>query len=540
MTNSSSAFTICSGETISRLLSPDVTSTLTWIAAPNANITGESLTARTTFTLTNTLTNTSAAVQTVTYSVIPTATLGACVGSTQVITARVNPKPTFTSEASWTICSGDSHPVTLNTDVTSTYTWIATDNPSTMGESTTLETTRTLSDILINTSSAPRTVTYTATATSTGGGCTASPQIIRARVNPTPVMNNASSHTICSGASFSIPLTSVIASTYTWVATNNSNVTGETLTMQTSNTVTNTLNNTTLSPETVVYTASPTSINTPACPGPDQTISITVNPNPTMTSVGFDSVCGGGYPSTIALSTDIPSTYAWKTTNNPNTTGESTTTKTNDTIDDAIVILTEGVETLTYTVTPTSIGGSCVGAPQTIVQTIAQPRAYFSNDPANGTPPLTVNFSNTSENSNTYKWIYGDGATDTTMDASHRYTAPSIYTTMLIATRNHLCPDTATSELIVYQLVVSNVFTPNGDHNNDFFAINTIGLTSLGMEIYNRWGIKLYESAALDGKWDGVGTNGKPSEDGTYYYIVHATGIDGQVYTEKGFVTLIR
>lgn len=540
MTNSSSAFTICSGATISRDLTTDVASTLTWIAGSNTNITGESLTTKTTFTLTNTLTNTSAAVQTVIYSVTPTASLGSCVGSTQIITARVNPKPTFTSEASWTICSGDSHPVTLNTDVASTYTWIATDNTSITGESTTLQTTRTLSNILTNSSSAVKIVTYTATATSTGGGCTGSPQIIKVRVNPTPVMSNVSSKTICSGVPFSIPLKSAVVSTYTWEATDNSNTTGETTATQTTNTVTNTLNNNTLSPQIVVYTATPTSTNTPACPGPDQTINITVNPNPTMTSVSSDLVCGGGNPSSIALSADLPSTYAWKTTNNPNTTGESTTTKTNDTINDAIVNLTEDLQTLTYTVTPTSIAGSCKGAAQTVVQTIVKPRAYFSNSPENGTPPLLVNFTNSSENSNTYQWIYGDGAIDTTTDASHTYNAPNIYTVMLIATNNNLCPDTATSTLIVYKLVVSNVFTPNGDGNNDFFAINTIGLSSLGIEIFNRWGIKLYESNTLDGKWDGHNSNGKSSEDGTYYYIVHASGIDGQVYTEKGFVTLIR
>lgn len=539
MTNSSSAFTICSGETISRILSTDVTSSLVWIASSNTNITGESITAKTTFTLTNTLTNTVASVQTVTYSVTPTASLGSCVGSTQIITARVNPKPTLTSESAWTICSGDSHPVTLNADVASTYTWIASDNPATTGESTTLQTTRTLSNILINQSSAPRTVTYTTTATSTGGACVSDFQRVKVRVNPTPVMSNTSTVTICSGVAFSKPLTSIIASTYTWVAADNSNTTGETLTTQTTTTITNTINNNTDSAQTVVYSIIPTSTDG-LCPGVEQTITVTVNPNPIMTSVNSDLVCGGGHPSAIALTANIPSTFSWETTNNTNTTGESTTTNTNDTINDAIVNLTEDIQTLTYTVTPTSTGGSCVGASQIVVQTIAQPRAVFSNDPQNGTPPLPVNFSNSSENSNTYQWIYGDGDIDTTADASHTFRTPSIYTVMLIATNNNLCPDTATSTLIVYQLVVSNVFTPNGDGNNDFFAINTIGLSSLGMEIYNRWGIKLYESNALDGKWDGHNSNGKPSDDGTYYYVVHASGIDGKVYTEKGFVTLIR
>lgn len=539
MTNSSSAFTICSGETISRVLGTDVASTLTWKAASNANITGESTATQTTFTLSNTLTNTSTAVQTITYSVTPTATLGSCVGSTQVITARVNPKPTLTNINAATICSGTSQPITLNADVTSSYTWIAADNPNTTGETTSLQTTRTIANIIINDTTIAKTVTYTATATSTGGACASDPQLINVKVNPTPSMSNTSTATICSGLSLSIPLTSIVASSYVWFAMDNENTTGENLTTQTTNTITNTIINNTDSAQTVVYSVTPTS-TAGLCPGVEQTINITVNPNPIMTSVNSDLVCGGGYPSTIALTADIPSTFSWNTTNNTNTTGESTTAQTNDTINDAIVNLTEDMQTLTYTVTPTSTGGSCVGASQLVVQTIAQPRAIFSNNPQNGTPPLPVNFTNSSENSNTYEWVYGDGDIDTTTDASHTFRTPSIYNVMLIATNNNLCPDTATSTLIVYQLVVSNVFTPNGDGKNDFFAINTIGLSSLGMEIYNRWGIKLYESNALDGKWDGHNSNGKLSDDGTYYYIVHASGIDGQVYTEKGFVTLIR
>lgn len=540
MTNSSSAFTICSGETISRVLSTDVTSTLTWKAASNTNITGESTTTQTTFTLTNTLTNTSAAVQTVTYSVIPTATLGACIGSTQVITARVNPKPTLTNIDVLTICSGNNATITLNADVASTYTWIATDNLNISGESTTLQTTRTLGNILTSGNAVVQLqVTYTATATSTGGGCVSSRQIIKVKVNPTPKMTNSAYLIVCSGIPLNIPLTSNVASSYTWEASDNVNTTGETITTQTTNTITNTIDNNTDTAEIVTYNVTPTSTGG-TCVGNSQTINVKVNPNPVMTSNNSDLVCGGGHPSTIALTANIPSTFSWETTNNANTTGESTTAQTNDTINDAIVNLTEDIQTLTYTVTPTSTGGSCVGASQLVVQTIAQPRAIFSNDPQNGTPPLPVNFTNSSENSNTYQWIYGDGDTDTTTDASHTFRTPSIYNVMLIATNNNLCPDTATSTLIVYQLVVSNVFTPNGDGNNDYFAINTIGLSSLGMEIYNRWGIKLYESNALDGKWDGYNSNGKLSDDGTYYYIVHASGIDGKVYTEKGFVTLIR
>jgi gliding motility-associated-like protein len=371
------------------------------------------------------------------------------------------------------------------------------------------------------------------------GGCAALPQTITIKVNPTPNMTNVDTKTICSGQVLNIPLKSDVTSSYIWSAQDNTYTTGEDTETQTTHTITNTIDNSTLLSQTVVYTISPTS-TVGLCPGNVQTVSVTVNPNPTMTSKTTDLVCGKGFASSIVLTADIPSTFTWKTTNNANTTGESTTTQTTDTINDAIVNKTTDIQTLTYTVTPTSTGGSCVGASQLVVQSIAQPKAIFSHNIDNGTPPLLVSFTNSSENANTYEWIYGDGRRDTTVDANHTFYTPDVYTVKLIATNNHLCPDTDSTTIIVYKLIVSNVFTPNGDGNNDFFAINTTGIASLDLEIYNRWGIKLFETHTPDGKWDGHTTSGKTSEEGTYFYMLKATGIDGQTYTEKGYLTLLR
>ena len=89
MTSANTA-TICSGGTVSVTLTSNVASTYTWIAANNANITGESLTTQSTSTLSNTLTNSSASVQNVIYTVTPTSSTGSCIGASQTITVTVN------------------------------------------------------------------------------------------------------------------------------------------------------------------------------------------------------------------------------------------------------------------------------------------------------------------------------------------------------------------------------------------------------------------------------------------------------------------
>ena len=548
MTSSGSSITICSGDTINRALTTDITSTFKWIATNNANITGASTALQPTDTLINILINTSTLVQTVTYTVTPTSNPGSCSNS-QIINVKVNPKPALTNASVIPdICSGSNATLTLFSPVNKpTYTWIAGDNPNTTGESIVQHKTQTIGDIITSSANTVQTITYTATATytatptSNGEACVSIPQIITVKVNPTPAMTNADSATMCSGAVLTIPLTSNVVSTYTWKATDNANTTGETITPpQTTHTITNTINNSTSLVQTVVYNITPTSTDTPACVGTAETINVMVNPNPTMTSANSDLICGNGNPTNMALSANVASTFTWQTTDNPNTTGESIISQTTDTINDSIINNTISTQTITYTVIPTSMAGICLGTPQTVIVTIAHPIAAFSNSPENGTPPLVVNFTNSSGNSNTYKWSFGDGNGSMAADTSHTYNAPNTYTVTLVATNNYLCPDTATAIVLVYKLVISNVFTPNGDGNNDFFAIKSTGITSLEMEIYNRWGIKAFETNAPDGKWDGRYTNGKSADDGTYYYIVKATGIDGQEYVEKGFLTLLR
>src|SRR5207248_2228376 len=146
-------------------------STYTWIATDNPNTTGESTTLQSTSTLSNTITNNTSSVQSVTYTVTPTSTVGGCVGKIERATCTVNPKPNMTSANTATICSGSTVNISLTSDVASTYTWIATDNPNTTGESTTLQSISTLSNTITNNTSSVQSVTYTVTPTSTVGGC---------------------------------------------------------------------------------------------------------------------------------------------------------------------------------------------------------------------------------------------------------------------------------------------------------------------------------------------------------------------------------
>ncbi|WP_187369070.1 CBM96 family carbohydrate-binding protein [Baekduia soli] len=73
------------------------------------------------------------------------------------------------------------------------------------------------------------------------------------------------------------------------------------------------------------------------------------------------------------------------------------------------------------------------------------PTAAFTETPASGVAPLTVQFTNTSTNATSYSWDFGDGsAASTETSPSHTFTAAGTYTVTLTATGSGGQTSTAT------------------------------------------------------------------------------------------------
>ncbi|MGY3091396.1 gliding motility-associated-like protein [Hymenobacter sp. UYAg731] len=89
---------------------------------------------------------------------------------------------------------------------------------------------------------------------------------------------------------------------------------------------------------------------------------------------------------------------------------------------------------------------------------------------------------------------------------------------------------TSSKTVLVPDLQVPNVITPNGDNQNDVFKVSTAG-TSSKLEIYNRWGRKVYEQANYQNNWGG---DNQPA--GVYYYLLTTTN-GAQT---KGWIEVVR
>ncbi len=90
-------------------------------------------------------------------------------------------------------------------------------------------------------------------------------------------------------------------------------------------------------------------------------------------------------------------------------------------------------------------------------------------------------------------------------------------------------------------LSAPNVFTPNGDGVNDRLKFYIEEATCYKLTVYNRWGMKLYESEQMDEGWDGTNqNNGKQVVNGTYYYIVEYCKYDHSQHAKTGYVSVLK
>lgn len=196
-------------------------------------------------------------------------------------------------------------------------------------------------------------------------------------------------------------------------------------------------------------------------------------------------------------------------------------------------------------VTATSVNGC--SATDILYVNIIGPTASFIAAPSSGEAPLTVDFTNNSQEAIDYYWDFANGNINTTNDLSSQntvYNEPGTYNVMLLVS-DGTCTDTTYTIVTVNDktlpshIVVPNVFTPNDDSVNDEFSFTMMGIETINISIVNRWGETMFESDNIAFAWDGrVGP--LEATPGTYFYKYTATDINGETIKGQGFLELIR
>ncbi|MFN7652299.1 MAG: PKD-like domain-containing protein [Cyclobacteriaceae bacterium] len=317
---SSSTNTICSGVAPGLVFTSSIASTYSWIIPPGG-ITG-SISGATvgqtgsgdlsaTFTGVGALRNTSGAVGSITFNVTPTSSASGCTGTTQAVVLTVDPEPSLVAAQTKTICSGQAvnyeiltSPLNLPSGTSFTWTAPVMSDGSSQGTPGNVAAgaagTPHILDVLTNTSASAITATYTITPVS-GAGCPGTPRTVVITVNPQPIVSTSLDNTLCSDVAIGTTLTTAAGS----VAANNWNITAISvsgaLVASSGNAVipatgvsstyisNDNYTNTTNLAGTVTYTIVPVSAS--GCLGAAKIITITINPEPSLSASLDKTVC---------------------------------------------------------------------------------------------------------------------------------------------------------------------------------------------------------------------------------------------------------
>jgi gliding motility-associated-like protein len=258
---------------------------------------------------------------------------------------------------------------------------------------------------------------------------------------------------------------------------------------------------------------------------PDTSITtITVSENP-VSAFEADTVCIGGATYFTNQSAGAGTlTWFWDFGNNNNTSFNQNP--------GYIFFDSAGIYQVTLIVTNTA---GCADTTTNPVWLTPLPIASFTSNPAmptNLTPDNgLVNFANTSVNSTSWFWTFGDGNNSSQQHPAHDYTTTGEFCVTLVAWSPGGCADTTIScafSVLQGTPIIPNTFTPNSDNTNDVFEIPNIELfPNNKLIIYNRWGNLVYEKEHYHNEWDGTNyKNGERLPDGAYFYVF--TPGDGQ------------
>ena len=240
---------------------------------------------------------------------------------------------------------------------------------------------------------------------------------------------------------------------------------------------------------------------------------------------------------TISLSTSpSPNTsYVWSGPNNFTSTSPSIS-----------LVLTNVNLAGEYTLVATRGRCSSEAASITVPDIIPKPVAAFTSNPkipAKLTAPVTVQFTNNSTDADTYLWDFGDGSTSDEENPVHTYTDFGEYSVTLTATKSNACSTSVAQGKFIITvdnaIFIPNTFSPNGDQINDQFIVTISNIQSYRIQIFNRYGSPLFQANDIFDNWKGE-YNSRPLPVGTYYYIIDAISLNGDVIKKSGPISIIK
>jgi len=291
-----------------------------------------------------------------------------CFGAPINFTISVNPSGQMNPIQDVVVCNDDqvaSIPFTSNNfGGTTTYSWnnpntssglasggLTASTPAFIGQN---------SGVLANVSQ----ITVTPTFTYLDLSCPGPEQNFNITVNPTPIIFSTSDTLICNNTPLFLAPTTNVPSIYEWQGIANPQVVGITTNVQNGPGIDQTLNNTSNTQQVVTYSITPISMPQ-GCYGEPSTVNVTVQPNVSMSSQTNFDICSGTLFNAV-LTSNVPATFNWFASTNPNVNGASTLGNSGNVINDILTNTSSSPQQVVYTAIPTILNGNCSGDPLVI------------------------------------------------------------------------------------------------------------------------------------------------------------------------------
>ena len=129
------------------------------------------------------------------------------------------------------------------------------------------------------------------------------------------------------------------------------------------------------------------------------------------------------------------------------------------------------------------------------------------------------------ETTATYSWVYNATVvgTNETFDVTTYLNGTTINETLpitfeLTITRADGCSTTKSIDVTSVYCGIQKGISPNNDNLNDFFDLELLNVDKL--QIFNRYGMKVYSKKDYTNQWKGQSDKGDELPDGTYYYVI--------------------
>ena len=212
--------------------------------------------------------------------------------------------------------------------------------------------------------------------------------------------------------------------------------------------------------------------------------------------------------------------------------------------DTSVIFPSEGIYNITHIV-KSNHNCSALSVQSVTITPRPQARFIYTN---NSTESLGafVEFKDTSSYAVTWHWDFGNGDTSNLENPTAFYNANGVYTVVLTIADVFGCPSTFTSQVTVKTVVsditklIPNMITPNFDGKNDLWRLDFIQVfyPSAEIDIFNRWGVKIFSSIGYSNAWDGT-YKGDALPVGAYFYTIKLNDTSNTPVF-KGTVTLLK